>query len=99
MDHKPYFISRYKNVSEQKTYEQYIVPHIRDKSRPVPSLDVLRYNASLMFGNSHYSLGRPIKLPQNYIPIAGYHIDTETKPLPKVNMLMTLLTRFFFSHL
>ncbi|XP_047511764.1 UDP-glucosyltransferase 2-like isoform X6 [Pieris napi] len=78
-----YLQYRYVYGSEQKTYEQFIVPHIRDKIRLVPSLDILRYNASLMFGNSHYSLGRATRLPQNYIPIGGYHIDTDTKPLPK----------------
>ncbi|XP_045503975.1 UDP-glycosyltransferase UGT5-like [Colias croceus] len=68
---------------EQQYYEEYIVPHIRDKSKPVPSLETLRYNASLMLGNSHPSMGGSMKLPQNYKPIGGYHIDTNVKPLPE----------------
>ncbi|CAK1545458.1 unnamed protein product [Leptosia nina] len=68
---------------EQQYYEEYLVPYIEDKSRPIPTIDALRYNGSLMLGNSHFSLGQPTRLPQNYIPIAGYHIDREVKPLPK----------------
>lgn len=43
-----------------------------------------KYSGSLMLGNSHVSLGQAIRLPQNYIPIAGYHIDDNTAPLPEV---------------
>ncbi|XP_038207501.1 UDP-glycosyltransferase UGT5-like [Zerene cesonia] len=68
---------------EQKYYEEFIVPHIRDKNKPVPSLETLRYNASLMLGNSHPSMGGAARLPQSYKPIGGYHIDTNVKPLPE----------------
>ncbi|XP_038207237.1 UDP-glycosyltransferase UGT5-like [Zerene cesonia] len=68
---------------EQKYYEEYIIPHIRDKSKPVPTLETLRYNASLMLGNSHPSMGGATQLPQSYKPIGGYHIDTNVKPLPE----------------
>ncbi|XP_045503976.1 UDP-glycosyltransferase UGT5-like isoform X1 [Colias croceus] len=71
------------NGMEQQYYEQYIIPHIRDKSKPVPSLNTLKYNASLMLGNSHSSMGGALKLPQNYKEIGGYHIDTNVKPLPE----------------
>ncbi|XP_047511372.1 UDP-glucosyltransferase 2-like [Pieris napi] len=67
---------------ENELYEQYLVPHVKSRNKPVPSLNELSYNASLMFGNSHVSLGEATRLPQNYIPIGGYHIETDVKPLP-----------------
>lgn len=42
------------------------------------------YNASLILGNSHVSLGLSPKLPQSYKPIGGYHIDANTNTLPQV---------------
>ncbi|CAB3238639.1 unnamed protein product [Arctia plantaginis] len=36
-----------------------------------------------MFINSHPSIGGAMKLPQNAINIAGYHIQDKVKPLPK----------------
>lgn len=49
------------------------------------------YNASLMLVNSHPSIGGSIKLPQNVKNVGGYHIDTDVKPLPKVNLLYSCL--------
>ncbi|CAK1545460.1 unnamed protein product [Leptosia nina] len=77
-----WLIYNYIAPREEVLYNQYIVPHIQDKSKPVPTLDQLKHNASLIFGNSHVSLGEATRLPQNYIPIGGFHIDTEVKPLP-----------------
>lgn len=47
-------------------------------------LNVVKYNGSIMLGNSHVSLGQPVRLPQNYKPILGYHIPEKVKPLPEV---------------
>ncbi|KAL4706382.1 hypothetical protein ACJJTC_018481 [Scirpophaga incertulas] len=68
-------------------YEQEIIelvkPLIQYRGHEVPDFEELRYNSSLMLGNSHVSMGSAMALPQNYKPIAGYHIETDIKPLPE----------------
>lgn len=49
----------------------------------MPPYDDAVYNGSLMFLNTHPSIGSAMKLPQNAVNIVGYHID-KTKPLPQV---------------
>ncbi|XP_045454777.1 UDP-glucosyltransferase 2-like [Melitaea cinxia] len=71
------------NPRENEDYERILVPIIRKRGYPVPSFEELRYNVSLVLGNSHESLGRTMALPANYINIGGYHIDTNVKPLPE----------------
>lgn len=73
---------------ENKVFQEGYGPAVAKRGRQMPSLYEASHNASLMFGNSHYSSGRPVRLPQNYIPIAGYHIDDEVKPLPEVRFLV-----------
>ncbi|XP_030032437.1 UDP-glycosyltransferase UGT5 isoform X2 [Manduca sexta] len=65
------------------TYKNHIVPILKEKVKSIPSFEELRYNASLVLGNSHVSLGFPTRVPQNYKGIGGYHIDTKVKPLPE----------------
>ncbi|CAK1594085.1 unnamed protein product [Parnassius mnemosyne] len=72
----------YENI-EKEFYEKTFTPIVKRRGRNLPSYDELRYNASMVLGNSHVSLGQAIRLPQNYIPIAGYHIDDDTEPLPE----------------
>ncbi|XP_046972134.1 UDP-glucosyltransferase 2-like [Vanessa cardui] len=67
----------------QEIYVKHFVPHIRNRGYPVPPFDELKYNASLVLSNSHVSMGIATRLPPNYIPIGGYHIDPVAKPLPK----------------
>nr|XP_013189936.1 unnamed protein product [Amyelois transitella] len=73
-----YFSRHYNEV-----YAELLVPHIIKRGKPVIPLDDIKYNASLVLGNSHVSLGLPTRLPQAYMPIGGYHIDPEVPPLPK----------------
>ncbi|XP_063832465.1 UDP-glucosyltransferase 2-like [Ostrinia nubilalis] len=68
---------------EREAYEEMYVPVIKMKGRPVPTFDEIKYNVSLILGNSHVSLGQATRLPQNYKAVAGYHIDTNFKPLPE----------------
>ncbi|XP_045503974.1 UDP-glucosyltransferase 2-like [Colias croceus] len=75
--------SYYIEPLENKYYDTYLVPHVRSRNRPVPSLTDLKYNASLMLSNSHASLGEATRLPQNFKPIGGHHIETDVKPLPE----------------
>ncbi|CAH2054206.1 unnamed protein product, partial [Iphiclides podalirius] len=70
----------YKN---KENYEHIFGPAMAKRGKPLPLYEEIRYNASLILGNSHASLGEAIALPQGYKPIAGYHINSNVKPLPK----------------
>ncbi|XP_041982833.1 UDP-glucosyltransferase 2-like [Aricia agestis] len=69
--------------TEKEIYDQVVAPAIRKRGRPVPNLEDVKYNASLVLGNSHISLGMPNRLPDSYKHVGGYHIDKEVKPLPE----------------
>ncbi|XP_059057616.1 UDP-glucosyltransferase 2-like [Achroia grisella] len=73
----------------EDSFRNVIGPYIIMRGKEIPSFYDVNYNVSLFLGNSHVSLGQPIRLPQNYIPIGGYHIETKVKPLP--NDLQKLL--------
>ncbi|GBP15238.1 UDP-glucuronosyltransferase 2B13 [Eumeta japonica] len=62
-------------------YDEIFVPAGVRRGTAMPPLEEVIYNASFVLSNSHVSLGEPVRLPQNFIPIAGYHIDPKTKPL------------------
>ncbi|XP_075984662.1 UDP-glucosyltransferase 2-like [Anticarsia gemmatalis] len=78
-----YYRYMYTNAIEGQIYQELFGPYIVKRGRTPPPYDVLHYNGSLILGNSHVSLGQPAPIPQNYIPICGYHIDDEVKPLPQ----------------
>ncbi|CAH2054212.1 unnamed protein product, partial [Iphiclides podalirius] len=63
-------------------YENTFGPATVKRGRKFPPYDEVKHNASLMLGNSHVSIGQAIRLPQSYIPIAGYHIE-DVKQLPE----------------
>ncbi|GBP42162.1 UDP-glucuronosyltransferase 2B15 [Eumeta japonica] len=65
-------------------YNEVFVPAGNRKGILMPPYEEVKYNASLVISNSHVSLGEPVRLPQNFIPVGGYHINTKPKPLPKV---------------
>lgn len=73
---------------ENDIYEKLFVPHIRNRGLPVPTLEALKYNASLVLSNSHVSMGSATRLPPNFIPVGGFHIDTAVKPLPEVRLFI-----------
>ena len=56
----------------------------------MPLLDEIRNNASLILSNSHVSTGLPESLPQNVIPIAGFHINSNVELLPDVSYIVSL---------
>ncbi|KAG6445490.1 UDP-glycosyltransferase [Manduca sexta] len=58
-------------------------PAMAKRGRRLPPFDEVKYNGSLVIGNSHVSSGLALQLPQNYIPVAGYHINPKVVPLPK----------------
>lgn len=66
-----------------KSFDQAFKSAVMKRSRTLLPLDELKYNGSLMFGNSHVSLGDAIALPRNFIEIGGYHINSTVKPLPE----------------
>lgn len=79
--------------AEEKLYKEFMGPAVSLRGRSLPSFDDVRYNASLMLGNSHVSLGQAIRLPQSYKPIAGYHIDPNVKPLPEVRSSLIFFSK------
>lgn len=58
----------------------------------LPHFEAVRYNASLMLGNSHVATGDSVPLPENYKHIGGYHIKDVADPLPKVLLHLKLTT-------
>lgn len=70
---------------ETEAYKRLIAPIIEKRGRQPPSFQDIRFNVSLVLGYSHVSMGEAVSLPQNYKNVAGYHIDEDIKPLPKVN--------------
>ncbi|XP_026735292.1 UDP-glucuronosyltransferase-like [Trichoplusia ni] len=68
---------------EVGAYEKSIVPMLKEKGIPVPEYNEVRYNGSLVLGNSQVAISDAIALPPNYKHIGGYHIDDEVKPLPE----------------
>lgn len=72
--------NRYK-VSED--FRQLYGSIVAKKGRVLPDYADVRYNASLMLGNSDVITGDIIPLPQNYKHIGGYHIKDTAEPLSK----------------
>ena len=64
---------------------KYIAPIVKEQGRPVPNYNDLKYNASLLMGNSQVAIGSAVPLPPSYKHIGGYHIDEPVKPLPQVS--------------
>ncbi|XP_022815545.1 UDP-glucuronosyltransferase 1-1-like isoform X2 [Spodoptera litura] len=69
--------------TEEAEYQRLIVPQLQKRGRQAPPYSEVRYNATLVLGNSHVSTGIALGLPQNYKSIGGYHIEEEVKPLPE----------------
>ncbi|XP_075984345.1 UDP-glycosyltransferase UGT5-like [Anticarsia gemmatalis] len=69
--------------ADEKTFKDGYGPAATKRGVKLPTLQEMKYKSALMFGNSHVSSGESQRLPQNYIPIAGYHIDDEVAPLPE----------------
>ncbi|GBP42169.1 UDP-glucuronosyltransferase 2B1 [Eumeta japonica] len=67
----------------ESLYEEIFVTAAKKRGINLPPLEEVKYNASFVLSNSHASIGEPLTLPQNYIQIAGYHVDSQPKPLPK----------------
>ncbi|KAJ8709299.1 hypothetical protein PYW07_009125 [Mythimna separata] len=67
---------------EKWTYNSYYPAVAAKRGVTMPPYEEAVYNGSLMFLNAHPSIGGAMKLPQNTVNIAGYHID-KTKPLPQ----------------
>ncbi|CAB3233306.1 unnamed protein product [Arctia plantaginis] len=78
-----YFYFRYFNDMETEVYNRLIAPIIAKRGRQPPSFQEIRFNASLVLGYSHVSIGEAISLPQSYKNVGGYHIDEDIPPLPE----------------
>ncbi|XP_032522319.2 UDP-glucosyltransferase 2-like [Danaus plexippus] len=66
-----------------KMFREIFGPAAEERGIKLPHFNDVRYNASLMLGNSHIVIGDAIALPQNYLHIGGYHIKNVLEPLPK----------------
>lgn len=69
---------------EKRLYDNELAPIISKRWGQVPSYFDVSFNGSLVLANSHISLGQALSIPQNYIPVGGYHIEEDVKPLPEV---------------
>ncbi|CAK1594081.1 unnamed protein product [Parnassius mnemosyne] len=79
-----YFIKEW-NVyyTDKELYTKTFATAIAQRGKALPSFDDIRFNASMILGYSHVSLGDANTLPQSYKPVAGLHIDQNLKPLPE----------------
>ncbi|CAH0402436.1 unnamed protein product [Chilo suppressalis] len=68
---------------EQHLYNKVYTPIGEKRGIKLPYYYDAAYNGSLLLLNSHPSIGTPFRLPQNAHYVAGFHIDTKTKPLPE----------------
>ncbi|XP_068619597.1 UDP-glucosyltransferase 2-like [Battus philenor] len=66
-----------------QTFDKAFKQAVSKRGRVLPSLHELKYNASLMFGNSHILTGNGMPLPRNFIEIGGYHINYTNDTLPE----------------
>ncbi|XP_061379749.1 UDP-glucosyltransferase 2-like [Danaus plexippus] len=72
------------NLDEkERMFREIFGPAAKERGIKLPHFNDVRYNASLMLGNSHIVVGDAIALPQNYWHIGGYHIKKTVEPLPK----------------
>ncbi|KAL0868323.1 hypothetical protein ABMA27_007847 [Loxostege sticticalis] len=67
---------------EDAIYNAGYGPAAAKRGLALAPLSVVKYNASLMLGNSHVSIGQPMRLPGNYKQILGYHVADKVQPLP-----------------
>ncbi|XP_041982969.1 UDP-glucosyltransferase 2-like [Aricia agestis] len=68
-------------AKEDDLFKEVFGPAIKKRGRELPDFNDVRYNGSMVLGNSDVSIGDNIALPQNYKNIGGYHLKNEVKPL------------------
>ncbi|XP_072933222.1 UDP-glucosyltransferase 2-like [Epargyreus clarus] len=66
---------------ENSLYTDAFGKFVAKRGRVLPPYQEVRYNASLVLGNSYIAVGDALRLPQNYKSIGGYHIEEEQEPL------------------
>ncbi|XP_059051886.1 uncharacterized protein LOC131846569 [Achroia grisella] len=72
----------YLNRRYERDFEAIFKPYLTQRGRAMPLFYDVLYNAFLVLSNSHVSIGQALRLPQNYIPVGGYHINEDIQPLP-----------------
>ncbi|XP_072933662.1 UDP-glucosyltransferase 2-like [Epargyreus clarus] len=77
------YIAGYLLPQEENDYQRYVAPLVAKKRNIVLSYKDLCYNASLVLGNSHISIGKSIQLPGTYKAVGGFHVKKEREPLTK----------------
>ncbi|CAH0588092.1 unnamed protein product [Chrysodeixis includens] len=71
------------NDKEKSLFNRAFGPVVAKRGGILPPFEVTKHNGSLVLGNSHYSIGQKLRLPLNYVSIAGFHIDEKREILPK----------------
>ncbi|XP_072933210.1 UDP-glucosyltransferase 2-like isoform X2 [Epargyreus clarus] len=84
-DHVKLYLHSEFNVrpKEDKEYQRTVAPLIAKRRGVVPSYYELLYNASLVLGNTHISVGKATSLPPAYKKVGGFHVRENREPLPK----------------
>lgn len=81
---------------EKSIYNNVFPKIAAERGVTIPSYDEAVYNGSMLLLNSHPSMGSPFRLPQNAKYVAGYHIDKQVPPMPKVRFAGSIFYLFFF---
>lgn len=70
---------------EEDSFKKAFGPAVSKRGRSLPSYQEVKYNGSMVLGNSHVSTGIAVRLPQNYKNVGGYHISPKYDPMPEVS--------------
>lgn len=65
--------------------ESLVKKYLQGLTEPVPSLEELQRNASLILMNSHFSVDTPTAYMPNLIEVGGLHLQENGTPLPDVS--------------
>ncbi|KPI98792.1 UDP-glucuronosyltransferase 2B2 [Papilio xuthus] len=71
-----------KDIYERGAYKKVFSPLMALRGKSFRNYEDMMSIASLVFMNSHQGLSKADFWPEKFIPVAGYHIDEDIKPLP-----------------
>ncbi|XP_013166389.1 PREDICTED: UDP-glucuronosyltransferase 2B2-like isoform X1 [Papilio xuthus] len=71
-----------KDIYERGAYKKVFSPLMALRGKSFRTYEDMMSIASLVFMNSHQGLSKADFWPEKFIPVAGYHIDEDIKPLP-----------------
>ncbi|XP_013139436.1 PREDICTED: 2-hydroxyacylsphingosine 1-beta-galactosyltransferase-like [Papilio polytes] len=71
-----------KDIYERGAFKKVFGPLMAQRGKAFRSYEDMMSIASLVLMNSHQGLSKAQVWPEKFIPVAGYHIDEDIKPLP-----------------